>query len=55
MTTHLQYMQYIGAHLTSFGIEFQTDKENKQSPIVALQAGLLRRDGVLAGASVAEV
>ena len=36
-----------GAHLTSFGIEFQTDeeaKENKQSPIVALLcAGLLRR------------
>ena len=36
-----------GVHLTSFGIEFQTDeetKENKRSPCVALLcAGLLRR------------
>ena len=36
-----------GAHLTSFGIEFQTEeeaKENERSPSVALLcAGLLRR------------
>ena len=36
-----------GAHLTSFGVEFQTEedaKENEQSPSVALLcAGLLRR------------
>ena len=33
-----------GAHLTSFGIEFQTKKENERSPSVALLcAGLLRR------------
>ena len=36
-----------GAHLTSFGIEFQTEeeaKENERSPIVALLcAGLLRK------------
>ena len=36
-----------GAHLTSFGIEFQTEeeaKENERSPSVALlYAGLLRR------------
>ena len=36
-----------GAHLTSFGIEFQTDveaKENERSPSIAiLCAGLLRR------------
>ena len=36
-----------GAHLTSFGIEFQTEeeaKENERSPCVALLcAGLLRR------------
>ena len=36
-----------GAHLTSFGIEFQTEeeaKENERSPSVALPcAGLLRR------------
>ena len=36
-----------GAHLTSFGIEFQTEeeaKENERSPNVALLcAGLLRR------------
>ena len=36
-----------GAHLTSFGIEFQTEeeaKENERSPSVALlRAGLLRR------------
>ena len=39
-----------GAHLTSFGIEFQTAeeaKENERSPSVALQcAGLLRRGKV---------
>ena len=39
-----------GAHLTSFGIEFQTEeeaKENERSPSVAiLCAGLLRRDMV---------
>ena len=37
----------VGAHLTSFGIEFQTEeeaKENGRSPSVALLcAGLLRR------------
>ena len=37
----------VGAHLTSFGIEFQTEeeaKENEPSPSVALLcAGLLRR------------
>ena len=37
----------VGAHLTSFGIEFQTEeeaKENELSPSVALLcAGLLRR------------
>ena len=35
-----------GAHLTSFGIEFQTEeaRENERSPSVALLcAGLLRR------------
>ena len=36
-----------GAHLTSFGIEFQTEeetKENERSPSVPLlRAGLLRR------------
>ena len=36
-----------GAHLTSFGIEFQTEeeaKENERSPCVALlYAGLMRR------------
>ena len=36
-----------GAHLTSFGIEFQTEEEaneNERSPLVALLcAGLLRR------------
>ena len=35
-----------GAHLTSFGIEFQTEeaKENERSPSIALLcAGLLRR------------
>ena len=39
-----------GAHLTSFGIEFQTEeeaKENERSPSVALLcAGLLRRSMV---------
>ena len=39
-----------GAHLTSFGIEFQTEeeaKENERSPSVALLcAGALRRDMV---------
>ena len=40
-------MTVMGAHLTSFGIEFQTEeeaKENERSPSVALLcAGLLRR------------
>ena len=41
------YDESDGAHLTSFGIEFQTEeeaKENERSPNVAiLGAGLLRR------------
>ena len=47
-----------GAHLTSFGIEFQTDKaiENERSPSVAiLSAGQLRWSMVWAGPSYAGV
>ena len=38
-----------GAHLTSFGIKFQTEeaKENKRSPSIALLCGGLLRRGMV--------